>query len=327
LGLIESETGFRNPNENYGQLTKIKATDSFLQKLLKITDPMIQDVSPPELVILKNRNDKKNIDYRDSKKIINIRDSLKEYNILRQQSVFNLSNLTNDEISAKKRYLDLFSIGCHNEGEILLRNPYIYRVFNNNFLYGGRYYNGIESNMPKTLRSKLKINNNETIELDYSCLHIQMLYNLEGLQLKQNAYDQLAGDDNILRAIYKLIGLVSINANNIKSALNGIRNEIREIDYYKILPDLSDKSLMPMYQRWIDEHKPISKYFNSDIGIKLQYYDSVIAAGIIKYFTEKSISVLVIHDSFVIEKKYKDELLDIMNSEYKKKFKFEPNIK
>ena len=327
-GLIDSELGFYNPLDEYGSLTKVKASDSFLSDLLSSTLIEIEDVSPLELVVLKDRASKAKKDYNESKKTQNMRTDLLSYNTLRQRTRFTLEGVSKNLLTDKTLFLNLYAKGNTSGGVITLRNPYIYRVFNDNFLHGGRYYSGIESNMPSELRKHLKINSQDTTELDYSCLHIRILYNQEGLPLIENAYDQLAEDDLKLRALYKLIGLVSINAGTLKSALNSIRNELRKSSgkYFR-LEDLSDKSIMKYYQKWTDHHAPIKKYLNADIGIKLQYYDSKIASGVVKHFTAKDVPVLVVHDSFVIEKKHEADLRAVMVKEYEKIFKFEPVIK
>lgn len=74
-----------------------------------------------------------------------------------------------------------------------LSNSFVYRVFSGSFRSGGRFYNGLESNASKDLRSRILINGNPTVEKDFSCMHINMLYNKENQSLKENAYNKLSG--------------------------------------------------------------------------------------------------------------------------------------
>jgi len=74
-------------------------------------------------------------------------------------------------------------------------------------------------------------------------------------------------------------------------------------------------------------HKKIEKYFNTGIGVKLQYRDSKIAEAILKYFTRKSIVCLCIHDSFIVPSQYQDELVEVMKREYKKGIGFDCELK
>jgi len=56
-------------------------------------------------------------------------------------------------------------------------------------------------------------------------------------------------------------------------------------------------------------------------------YDSEIANDIIKHFTSQEIFVMCIHDSFIIEKQYENELRKKMIKLYKDKIGFNPVIK
>ena len=44
--------------------------------------------------------------------------------------------------------------------------------------------------------------------------------------------------------------------------------------------------------------------------------DSKIALSVIGYFTEKNIPILPIHDSFIVQKKYREELRKIMSESF-----------
>lgn len=51
-----------------------------------------------------------------------------------------------------------------------------------------------------------------------------------------------------------------------------------------------------------------------------------IASDVINYFTKKNIAILPVHDSFIVEKTYENELLNVMEKAYKKRFKYNPEI-
>ena len=66
------------------------------------------------------------------------------------------------------------------------------------------------------------------------------------------------------------------------------------------------------------EHHPnIAHYLFTGVGIKLQNIDSKISEFIIKRMTNKSIPVLNIHDSFIVEKKHHQELRRVMTKAFK----------
>jgi len=346
IGITNTKLGFINLEDNTTRRTKVKVAESFIGTLQQIQSSMIEDIQPPELIILKSRGEfGEKIDYVENDKTIKMRNELIAYNELRQVTKFTLEGTCQDSLlQSEKDFMEFNSMANSvSDRKFNLRNPYIYRVFNESFNLGGRYYNGIESNMSSELRTHLYINGNETSEKDFSCMHIRMLYNREGLELIDDAYDMLAKGNKDLRDLYKLAALVSINSSDKHNALNGIRNEIRELNesrkkniveskkknynLIKLFPDLTDKSINYYYEKWVAAHPKISKYLNSDIGIKLQNKDSKISSGVIKHFTSKGIPVLVIHDSFIVEKRYEGQLEEIMEKEYYKQFKFKPVIK
>ncbi|MBK9402937.1 MAG: hypothetical protein IPN57_00165 [Ignavibacteria bacterium] len=324
MGLIKSLPGFINLNDNSKLQTAVCLKKDFKQ----IKNNMISDIPPPETIILKSRDTKIKKYYKDTESTRKMRYELALYNGLRQSTKFSLRNLNSKIINFNPEYFNQFAQKniSSSTKEADLRNPYVYRVFNDTFSLGGRYYNGLESNASKEIRSCIHINGNPTVEKDYSCLHIRMLYNTEGIDLKEDAYSKLSKGDPGLRGLFKLIGLVSINSKNLKTCLLALRDEIRKSDYKSYFDSITDKNLMYYYDKWIQAHPRISKYLNSDIGISLQNKDSVISAEIIRYFTAKAIPVLIIHDSFIIEKEYESELEDVMKKVYKNIFKFDPIV-
>ncbi len=272
MGLVDSVTGFKNPEDGYGVLTKIKPTDDTIQLLHQVKPEMIHDQQPPELLIVKDRATKVKLDYADNQHTIEMRRQLLVYNQLIKSASFTLSDVTEADEANHKRFFKLFGVSGA-EGKCTLRNPYIYRSFNDDFEHGGRFYNGIESQMPKAIRKNLLINGAPTVELDYGSMHIRMLYHLKNKRIKGNVYDDLAGGDPLLRQLYKLIALVSINSGSLGEALAAIRSELvsNKRDLLVTTPDITDSGLRLHYDRWLKAHAAIAKYFNSDIGVKLQY--------------------------------------------------------
>lgn len=329
LGLIKSLPGFMNLNDNTKLQTAICVSDGFFKELQPIKNYMVKNVYPKEPIILKSRQDKMKIDYKDTIFTKKMRRDLDLYNELRQKTKFTMSALTQELLNLNSDYFNQFSLTelRPETTTVELSNPFVYRVFSGSFRSGGRFYNGLESNASKDLRSRILINGNPTVEKDFSCMHINMLYNKENQSLKEDAYNKLSGGDPKLRQLFKLIGLVSINSENLKKCFSALRYEIYDNGLKSYFEDLTDNSISRYYDQWVQAHPVIAKYLSSDVGIKLQYQDSRIAAGIINYFTEKGVPVLVVHDSFIIEKKYESELVDKMKSVYKGIFKFEPNVK
>ena len=98
------------------------------------------------------------------------------------------------------------------------------RIFTENFNSGGRYYS-IMSNMPKTIRETLTFNGETTVELDYSGLHLSMIYNMSGLEAASDPYD--IGTDEFERSAVKTATLIALNAGTLSKAIGAcVKEEI-----------------------------------------------------------------------------------------------------
>lgn len=129
----------------------------------------------------------------------------------------------------------------------------------------------------------------ETVELDFSTLHLSMLYAQRNIELLSDPY---SFDFN--RNIAKKTILVLINAETEYSALKALEKEYKNTLDFK-----------PIIAAAKQYHTPIADCFGSGIGIKLQNYDAKIAVNVISHFAEKGVPCLPIHDSFIVEKRYK----------------------
>jgi len=67
-----------------------------------------------------------------------------------------------------------------------------------------------------------------------------------------------------------------------------------------------------LLDQFVEENKPIEHYLCTDRGVELMAIDGRITARIIEHFTRKKIPVLTVHDSYVIQSQYEQELMDQM---------------
>ena len=77
-------------------------------------------------------------------------------------------------------------------------------------------------------------------------------------------------------------------------------------------------------QAFFDVHKSIAHYFcnGKESGLRIVNKDSKIALDIINHFVKQGRPILCIHDSFIVEQKYKNELKNVMKKTYTKHTKF-----
>ena len=328
LNYLDQLLGFKNPTDGSGLSTKLKPTDKLIEKFVSVNQNVFEEEQPMELIVLKDRQDKTRMDYKDTQNTLRMRQELVEYNKVRQSALIDIQGADKVEKSDKViDYLNKFALTDNlNSETIKLRNTYIYRVFNGSWSNGGRFYGGVESHMPKALRKNIFIDGEPTVEIDFCSMHVRMLYHKAGIDYQQDAYGVISGNNKNLRKLYKLIGLISINAKSERVLYNSVRNKLIDNNFMNF-SNLKNETLRPFVEKWFTTHKLIGKYFLTDQGIKLQNIDSKIAAAVIKHFTKKGIVVLVVHDSFIIQEKYASELKEVMNKIYEDNLGFSPVLK
>ena len=223
-----------------------------------------------------------------------------------------------------KRFLELFpleKIGIEHL-QFILNQKYLYRVFNrNSFQHGGRAYGALHQNLPKHMRPFIHINGEKTIEIDYSAFHILMLYNQEGIDYQDDPYSVCEGQE--MRAIYKAVGLIAINAENERKAYGAIRNELE--DRGIPLPSIK-KPLVALVNTFRDAHKPIARYLFSGIGLSLQNIDGNIMNAILMRLMDKGILGLSVFDSVIVAEEHEALTKEVMTEEYKKIMGFNPRF-
>jgi hypothetical protein len=305
---IEQHIGWLDRNRGIGRNTKIIATKKLIQKIVKehkIKKSHIQRCRNQECLILKKKiivdEKKKNVEvgYTDTKNTKLMRSGLLEYNNLLHRSHIYIPNYSGE-----------IKVNFEDESTKFVR-----RIFNNgSWTNGGRFYSGWWQRIKSADRKYIRINNNPVVEIDFSGLHIVLLYSMVKIdywnKIGKDPYD-LSGYgykmNDRLRNFLKLILLVSINVKKGKKkdtsqATKAVREEIRtneDLEWIKSTYD--NNKIEQIINDFADYHKDIKKYFYSGLGLNLQYIDSQIASLLINHFTRLDIPILCVHDSFVIE--------------------------
>lgn len=165
---------------------------------------------------------------------------------------------------------------------------------------------------PKVLRKYIVINGDYTVELDYSGIHIHLLYAMKGINYAEKRKDSYTLDGFPHRSLNKLVFLTAINATDPRNAVLGVWEQLYEEG--KPMP-YGLKGHDTIYQI-IDAlkavHPQIADMIASRKGIKLQFTDSQMAERIVDYFTQRRIPILTVHDSFICAAIDEPVLLDQM---------------
>ena len=283
---VDHKLGFKDRRSGIGFHSRMRATNKLvtLIKECKIDDAVITQYYGEEVIILKGEG-KKKVEYDDDENTNEKRKTLTTINDKLCETIIDIE--LDDETLNKLEPIDFTSIKLK-------------RVFNNNsFEEGGRFYNGWWQGVPKKYRGKITIDGNKTIELDYSGLHFRMLYAMRGLDPPKDPY-KVKGV-RLDRGKIKKITNILLNANSLSSAKRAIK---------KAYPTLKSDPIPNI----LKTHKVIRKYFHTGVGLKLQYWDSVIAERVL--LKMKDNVVLPIHDSFIVEEGKVKELEKAMKDSF-----------
>lgn len=214
--------------------------------------------------------------------------------------------------------------------------PFVYRVFNVDFKHGGRFYFHSQTEK-KSAREGIKIDGEETVELDYKALHFNLLYAMSNVQLNGDPYII----EGYSRKVIKLAMLSFINSENRSSWCGNITRSgnpelVKKAQKWKALPNNQKNSKwrkgfegliegIPENTKGrelanaIDEnHSYIKDLFHTtNIGLILQRKDSEIMSYCLTALAERGIPTLPYHDGIRCQVSKLLEVKEIMENSYK----------
>lgn len=242
---------------------------------------------------------------------------------------------------------DLWNLhdGCWLEAEdgqahrwIDLHDTRLRRIFNNvnpadyRFDSGGRFYGAWWQSIRSEDRSKITIDGERTVEVDYVSFHPRMIYHRAriGAQGDLYALPSLTDahptfDSAVLRKAIKTLWLVVINSSRRQLATARRSDRTELLREWKIsLPEcLHPADVIDLI---LKEHPQVADQFGVGVGLKLQAIDAQICEAILIEGANNGIPILPIHDSFVVRARDKDFLKTAMTYHYKAKLGFDPAI-
>lgn len=303
-GYVEEQRGKRNVVEELRTSSKIWPTNKLLSifnKDLKeyLDDSYIFNNNP---VVLKDKN-KKEIDYRDSEFTLTTKDIIQKLNTSNSKYVFKDAN-----------------------GGILNCST-LTRIFNEDWVYGGRLYRTdaqhIKQNGVGKSESRLgiTINNLPVVEVDYCNLQAMLLCAIEGVHP-----DKWSGD--FYQAILAGFTCKEKDRSLIKKSFSAMLNSETSAQAMKAIQGIinSNKSLYSFssgYKVWqliYNALPEFQKYFDTPdrIGLKLQRADSDMCLLVCNHFSDLSLPIIPIHDSFVVLDEHGDMLIQEMAKAFRR---------
>lgn len=324
-GYIEHHIGGYFFNEqaggSYGFTSRVRAARKLIRFIVahKVRPSMISRCEDQELIVKraapvevkagkKTIKVKRDIEYEDEPVAINrMRKRLVAYNDLLNRTYVDVDDdhLTLDERKELRQY------------RLDLSRKKVHRVFNNDsWTQGGRFYGAWWMDCPKILRKHVIIDGLPTVELDYSGMHVHLLYAIEKINYAAEGEDPYTLDGYPNRGLNKYVFLIAINAETEEDCVKGVWKRLIDKKKLKEYGISKPDQILDVLLAIKAKHSRIAQYIASGYGVKLQYIDSCIADKVTTYFTKRNIPILTVHDSFICTQLDEMVLLDVMKTAY-----------
>ena len=203
-----------------------------------------------------------------------------------------------------------------NDKQLDLTRTQLYRVFNDTgFRTGGRFYGGWWQNIPKEFRRLITIDGKRTVEADFSSLHPSILYAQRELEPPADAYSDIL--PNLPRNLAKQAFNAMINAEApMQGQPRGMKLSIYGYKWADVIKAM------------FDQHWAIKDTFFTGVGKYLQRMDSNLAERTMLSFMDYAtpITILPVHDSFIMHHGYETELKQFMQQQFYEMFGLNINI-
>jgi hypothetical protein len=335
---LEIQKGYFNRNNDYndGFRTRIRATQKLhdVFKRFAITCEMIAQHPNTEVLILKGETKKKIVCRKDMNGVMRERKvniaPLVEYNSDHKVRNAERNKIIRYNNLLAKTYIDInvrgFRLSKERKEDIYidLGEKLVRRIFNSKkWTQGGRFYGGWWQRIPGELRGRIVINGHPVVEIDYSGMHVHIMYAMVGKKMRDLGklpYIVKKGEDpENIRPFLKKLLLTSVNCQSDRTCIREVMKDWKSNpeDYPNVnIRGSKYKHLKKLLERIKAYHPDIEKFINKKIGLKAQYIDSEIACTAITELTKKEIPVLCVHDSFVCMENHEQEVLQAMKDAY-----------
>jgi hypothetical protein len=257
--------------------------------------------------------------------------------------------------TAGRRFSDLNEINVmtqqHTYGVVIDRVYYpldstdaaYHCVYNSSNLdKGGRLYCNLQ-NLPsraRKIRQALMIDGCPTVELDYSNMHIRMLYARKGIEYTGDCYDididipGWSAPPEKRRSLLKVLLLALPNCGspdkdpkaNRRSAINTSSATFQEWKKTNPYPLPKGVTITTILDRILAHHAPIADCFFTGQGVYLQTIDAQIACEILLTCARANKACVGVHDSFIVKEQDAEFLIDLMDRTYRKYINAAPVI-
>ena len=215
-----------------------------------------------------------------------------------------------------------------------LRRQYRDYDNSNSLIYEGRFY-PYWVRLTSKERKHLKINNNKTVSLDFKSSQIRWLYlwhKGEVLDPDYDAYDLEVNGHKINRDIVKKMNMYLLNVDSPLKQTRYLKYWHEELDddgkkkkdsdwsgkeqakIFKETLELKGVTTATMRNAYLNKHNSIRQYFleGTKGGQYVAWIESNIIYELAYQATLKGIPCLIVHDEFIVQAKFKQEMEELM---------------
>jgi hypothetical protein len=315
-GFVTQTKGFHSHDGGPSFTSRLFPTEKLVNLFVDHTDEttlppdLFTIVAPRELLILRD-SDGFPVQYSDTQ-------FTDEQHLLIQQ----VNSLLNDTaISYPTQYNTISNTQTNYTDEII--HPFdmgkkatLHKVFNrSSWEFGGRWHGACWLALNKEERLKIRLNEENVIEADFSSMHLDILYAMVGLELTYDPY--ILFSDPETRPLGKKMSLIALNAASKDKAIGAYVNEVSDDPQLARLHLELGYTADELYEGFLLRNQPIAQFIGADMGIRLQNIDSKIADIVLEHFVERQIPCPPVHDSFLIQERHQDELVETMREAFK----------
>ena len=271
-----------------------------------------------EMLVLRDE-DKNDINYADTEETESQRLVVQQYNDILERTFIDIGSANSPRLEIEKNKGSKSQDKPHYV-HILHKGKFTHRVFNNSsWDEGGRFYGGFWQRIGQDYREQILINNEETVELDFSSLHPVLAYVQAGVDYWKEhdigPYDISVNgieDAKVSREVIKKLFLLALNAKDQTTLFKAFRSEFD----YSLLDGLeysfTDDALGAILDSIKARHTKIADQIATGAGTVLMNLDSRIVEFVVRRFLDNNSVVLSVHDSFIVIERHRDRLLAAM---------------
>jgi hypothetical protein len=313
VGLLDMAKGsYGGAGIGSNRTTRIRPSDA-LQAMFRGTSVVREDIhriETEECIILRGVDDRLQ-EYDDTEETGRKREELRAYNRVLADNFIDQPEFADQSFWITDDY------GKERKQHIGPSYQFIRRIYSRgNWTLHGRFYGGWWQMLNSTQRSKILINNNPTVEVDFMAQHLHILSAEQGVEIATDPYElpvnSVPGTPEALqRKIVKKLLLTALNAPDRRSAFGSFRGDWPKGHMAKKMTNEDLDNLMKVFL----EHQPhLSELVFADQGIRLMNVDSQIMERVHRNFTQQGIPVLSVHDSCIIEYTHAGQLKQVMQA-------------